>query len=728
MTDPAGAAITNAAITIVERSTGRTQTVTTDAAGNFIFQRVPAGRYSIKASAAGFSNEENEIELSSGDRSINVQLNLSAATATVEISSTVADSELGSVPGGVASVNRREVVQSAAVNLRDVLGLTPGVLAQPRYGSDELQISIRGSGLRNNYHLRGVNIFINGMPYGDADGFSDFESIELLTANSIRVWKGANALRYGGNAAGGAIDLQTETGATAFPLEVRLQGGSYGAYKGYVSTGGEFGPFGYFLSVSDSELKGYREHGHQGRRRLFGNFTYKLSEDTEMFADLIFANFAEKYPGSLTYEEFIADPRQANAENVLQDYGRFANYYRGAFGLRHRLGSRHEVSFNASAQYRDLIHPIFNFLDQDTRTFAGEFRYAYGGSKHRFTAGFTPQVTLTGGRRFENLGGVRGPQAAHFDWVATNYGLFFDDQYDITPSLTISAGGRFDRSKRRNTDLFLSDGDGSDRRIYQAFSPKIGLLWRANDRVQVFGNVSRSYEPPLILELTSFGFEPGFLPLKAQDSWQAEIGTRGSIFGDRLRYELSVYNAEIKNEVLNQNLQPFPGAPFTIPSFRGVERSRHTGVEVSVDAAAARSLFTEYDELSLRTAFTYADFRFVRDANFSGNRIPGQPRHLLRSEVRYDYPQGFWIAPAIDWSPASYFVNSANTYTNGSYAAVNLKAGFESSRFGIFIDAANLLDRNYSASVVVDDAALRFYEPANGRSITAGFVYRFGSR
>ena len=104
------------------------------------------------------------------------------------------------------------------------------------------------------------------------------------------------------------------------------------------------------------------------------------------------------------------------------------------------------------------------------------------------------------------------------------------------------------------------------------------------------------------------------------------------------------------------------------------------------------------------------------------------PGHLLRSEVRYDHPQGFWIAPAIDWSPASYFVNSANTFTNGSYAAVNLKAGFERSRFGIFIDAANLLDRNYSASVVVDDAALRFYEPANGRSITAGFVYRFGSR
>ena len=69
---------------------------------------------------------------------------------------------------------------------------------QPRFGAaDESQISIRGSGLRNNFHLRGINVLVNGMPYRNADGFTDFESLELSNTESIEVYKGGNALRYG---------------------------------------------------------------------------------------------------------------------------------------------------------------------------------------------------------------------------------------------------------------------------------------------------------------------------------------------------------------------------------------------------------------------------------------------------------------------------------------------------------------------------------------------------
>jgi hypothetical protein len=45
---------------------------------------------------------------------------------------------------------------AGACCLRDVFEFTPGVLAQSRYGSDESQFSIRGSGLRNNFHVRNL--------------------------------------------------------------------------------------------------------------------------------------------------------------------------------------------------------------------------------------------------------------------------------------------------------------------------------------------------------------------------------------------------------------------------------------------------------------------------------------------------------------------------------------------------------------------------------------------
>lgn len=718
--DQNGAPISGAVVQ-VKNGSGVSKTVTTDSNGEFSFANLPRSNYRLTVQKAGFAAYSQDVPSDSSNLSISLSVSGPGATVTVE--GEAARVELDRVPGSTALVQRREIQNTLATNLKDVLNFTPGVLAQPRFGSDETQLSVRGSGLRNNYHARGINILINGLPYGDADGMSDFESLEFLTAERVEVWKGANALRYGGNSAGGAINLVTETGETAFPLEFRFQGGSFGSYKGYLSTGGKRGRFGYFVGVSDSEFSGYRQHSTQGRRRLFGNFAFKVNENTDLYGDVVFANFGEKLPGALNFAELRSNPRQANPENVANDWGRFVNYTRGAFGVRHRIGSRHEISANVSAQYRDLIHPIFQVLDQDTRTFSGEIKYNYTGTRNRFVIGFAPQVTLNGERRFANLLGVRGPRVAHFDTTANNYGIYFENQFDVSSKFTLVTGGRVDFAKRRYTDLLFPTD--SDVRKYKAFSPKVGFVWRVEENNKVFANLSRSYEPPILGELTSYG-APGFLPLNAQDTWQFELGTRGNLLDRRLNYEIAFYNSEIRNEVINQNVQPFPGAPFTIPSFRSAPRTRHTGLELSTDATLANNLFVSGGRLGWRNSYTFSNFKFTEDPNYKGNFIPGAPKHILRSEFRYDHPKGFWIAPNVDWSPASYFVDSANSLRNDSYAVFNLRAGYDRRRFGIFFEANNLGDRIYSGSVQVDAGNGRYFEPGNGRSAFGGFYIRLG--
>src|SRR5262249_48273223 len=136
--------------------------------------------------------------------------------------------ELSRVPGGTAVVDQKTIEQTRAANLKDVLDFVPGVMIRPRFGADESQISIRGSGLRNNFHLRGINLLIDGFIYGQADGFSDFESLELLTTKRIEVYKGANALAYGGYTLGGAINLVSKTGYDAGLVELWSEAGSYG--------------------------------------------------------------------------------------------------------------------------------------------------------------------------------------------------------------------------------------------------------------------------------------------------------------------------------------------------------------------------------------------------------------------------------------------------------------------------------------------------------------------
>lgn len=215
ITDENSAVVAGAKVTISSRSNNTEKETTTDANGSFRIENLPPGNYKITVSAKNFSDSMREIQLSGSALSVDFRLSVSKVSATVNVEAETARIELERVPGGTELLSRREIQQTQATTLKDVLNFTPGVLAQPRYGSDEVQFSVHGSGLRNNYHARGINILINGLPYGDADGFSDFESLEFLTANRVEVWKGANALRYGGNTAGGAINLVTETGETA---------------------------------------------------------------------------------------------------------------------------------------------------------------------------------------------------------------------------------------------------------------------------------------------------------------------------------------------------------------------------------------------------------------------------------------------------------------------------------------------------------------------------------
>ncbi|MFN8007698.1 MAG: TonB-dependent receptor [Terriglobia bacterium] len=721
VSDPTGAGIPQAKIMLSYKSTHHSLEVETDSQGQYLVENLAPGDVVIVVSATNFTSVTKSLRIGMNEpATMDFQLPLSSTASSVTVTES-AKAEMEMVPGSTAVISPVEIAQSRAYILKDVLDFTPGVFANSRYGSDESQFSIRGSGLRSNYHERGVNLFINGMPYQDADGFSDFETLELMATQRVEVWKGANALRYGANTMGGAVNFVTDTGQTASPFQVQLLGGSYGLFKGQVSTGGVKGRFDYFVSVSDTELEGYREHSQQGRQRLYGVFGIQLNEHTKLRFDTIYANIAEKYPGSLTLQEFLTNPQQADPTYVLYDWGRFIDFTRFGIGLNHEFNSHHSIEIIAYGQYRNLYHPIFQVLDQDQRDFGGEFHYNFVGNlwgkPNRFVFGFAPRAGSVGARRYENVFGEAGVLANQYGARARNYGIYFEDQIDLQSRFTFVAGGRYDYSTRQYLDEFKAFGaDHSDLRQYSAFSPKIGFIYRPLESIQVFGNISRSYEIPILVELTSYNPNaPGFLPLEPQDAWQFELGTRGQI-GTRTNWEFAFFDTEIDNEIINTNLVPFPGAFFTIPSFRSAPNTRHTGIEVADTLLLKQGLFNVSDRLTWRTAYTWSQFRYVDDTDYGDNYLPGAPRHLIRSELRYDQGKGFWVAPNIDWSPASYFVNSANTAENFEYLAFNIKAGYDWRRLGLFVEAANLTNRNYSGTVQVDNDAGRFYEPSNGRS------------
>lgn len=701
--------------------------------GTFVLEQVPPGRHVVRASLLGYGSASVPVVVSdvSEVRIVMTARPIELRSVTVIGTQTDLDevrARMREIPGSVALIEREEIEATRQANFHDVLRYTPGVFVQPRFGAaDESQISIRGSGLRNNFHLRGLNILVNGMPYRNADGFTDFESLELATAEDIQVYKGANALRYGGSTLGGAVNIETRSGHTADDLNAFAQGGSYGFYKAQLSSGMAFDNANYYVSYVRTGLDGYREHADQLRDRVNAHFGAALGDNLDLRAFYLFAHVDEDLPGNLTADEFAADPTRAAANNVTDDWGRDYTLHHVGTQLRAQLGDGRRLDVAPYVQLRDIVHPIFQVIDQESRDFGLEVRYEQdrplGGRDNRLTLGFQPAWGSIDNRNLENVGGESGELRKDQDDTAIGLGLYAENALDVTDALTAVVGLRYDRAVREVDDDFLDNGDQSDRRVFTAWQPRLGVLFDLDDRgTQLFANASRSFEPPLLLELNSLAV-PGFIELEAQDAWQFEVGTRGRT--GPWQWELALYDVELRDEIHNQNVEPFPGAGFTVPTYRNSERSRHYGLEAGFGYTVPHPIFSRAhggDELKVAGAWTWARNQYVDDDLYGGNDIPGAPEHLVQARVRWKHPAGLTVSPNLEWVSGSYYVNSENTVENRGWTVLGLRAAWEISDTGldVFVEGRNLTDERYSGSVNVDDASGRFFQPADGRSFVAG--------
>ena len=675
--------------------------------------------------------------------------------------------EMARRPASTVLIEEKEIKESRALNLNDVLQFVPGVRFQSRFGADEGQFQIRGTSLRNNFHHRGINILINGIHFGDADGFSDFESIELNAYERIELYKGANALRYGANTIGGAINFVPRTGYNASTLQMRFLGGSFGLYSGQVSSGQVTKPFkigtmdttaDYYISLSGNHQDGFQDNSQQDRQRLNANFGFKIGTHQELRAYILGGVVAERLPGSLTLEQLEKDNQQAqtslggnnpfacgNAQECK--YGRYYNLIRAGVAYRNDFAANQYFEIIPYYSYQYMDHPIFQTIVQDNYNVGGEIRYGNSnsifGHENFFIIGHQPRYGDTNQRRFQNILGNRGTQTQNLSLETTSFGTYLENQFSVTNDFIFIAGGRWDYSIRQGRNQLFSPFSGAltssrtDLRQFNAITPKVGFVYRTTPTSQIYGNVSRGYEPPINLELTSSVNPDGtpstsaFLSLDAQRAWQFELGTRGTTADQRMSWDITVFNLEMEKEILASNIN-------IQSTFQNARGTRHTGVEAGGTIVVAHGLLApgpknQSDTVTIRTAYTWSLFKFTDDVRGGGalvakdgNRVPGAPEHYFTGEVRYDHPVGFFIAPNFEWSIAGFYVDSLNTAKNPAYFIVNLRAGYNYNKsLSFFAEGRNLTDQTYAGAVVVNDSQRRFFNPGQGISGFAGVEWKF---
>lgn len=635
-----------------------------------------------------------------------------------------ARARLSETPGAVAVISAESYAARYAPGMADLLRDTPGVFAQKKWGGDT-RLSIRGSGIGNSTHNRGTLLAQDGVPFNEADGFGDFQLIDPSIARYTEVYKGGNALRFGGALLGGAINLVTPTGRNASAENlVRLEGGSYGTLRAHGEVARVSGDWDLFGAVTAQTVDGWRDHSAGKDQHASLNVGRRFGDENEVRFILSGGFVHQEIPGAVTLTQALNTPKTANAGNLALNYQRDMGSVRGAVQTHWRLSDATVFEGGLYATWKDLDHPIFQVIDQQSRNWGAFGRFDWTGDVAGLKADAFYGLSWRSGdldaNQWVNLKGSHGAHTAKSRQNARALDVFGEGRLFVTEDLALVAGGSWGQAERVYQSYKLpgvsSTFDLMTGKDYDWFAPRVGVLWQDASGAQVFANITKSVEPPNFGSLSpTVG---GFTPLQPQEAWTGEIGTRGR--RGPLLWDVTIYRAQLKHELLNYTVNAAQGIP---ASTFNADKTIHQGLEAGLDWQAA-------PRWRLRQTYTWSDFRFDGDVQYGDHRLPVVPEHFYRAELKYEHPAGWFIAPSVEWSIKDVQVDYQNTLKAPAYAILNLGAGWTVSKgVKVFVDARNLTDKryisNFSAVTDARTASTAVFFPGEGRSVFGGLTLSF---
>lgn len=649
---------------------------------------------------------------------------------------------LDRVPWAVGVVGTRELRRAQpTVNLDEALGSVPGVFVASRYNfATDSRIAIRGAGARANFGLRGVKVFLDGVPQTLPDGQSQLTNVELGNIDRVEVLRGSTASLYG-NGSAGVLSFSNDMRApTPFSQSVRFLSGAYGQQKVQARTVARSGNAIGALSISRLTSDGFRQRSEAEFRQLNAALDYSLGADSRVEVRAQVAEVPNAFnPGALTFAEYATRRDSASAANIRRGSDRrvkqdqlSVSYHRGSDAQRTEFvattwistrGVRNALS-TAPPGPVTAVNGIYSTLE---RTFAGtrlSARYNLGESASAPTIAGGLDVQQMRDRRV-NQRSTAGRPVAPTDTIilnqfetVTGVAPFVQAQWTPTRRVLFSAGGRYDRLRFAVRDDFTGDGgvnggNNSGARTLSAVSGHGGVTITGWKFFAPYANLSTSFETPTTTELQvrpdrQGGFNPDLGP---QRTLSAEVGARGtaSTFAS---WNVAVYRANVRNAIVQSRV--IDGTAF----FENAGRTKNTGVEAgaSVRMGAIASLNASYTWSDLK----FADYRQrtgARVDTLDGRQLPGVPPQQLRIGLRSASVLGFTVDADQTWTSAL-FADDLNAIRVPGWGTgvTNVRASWSGSWKGYrvepFAGVLNAQDNAYVGAVTVNGAGGRVLEPS----------------
>ena len=643
----------------------------------------------------------------------------------IEVTATRLDSTLLRSSRSVSVVGKDEIQNATQLLAMDeVLAGVPGLYMQNRYNfSQDLRVSLRGFGARSAFGIRGIKVIVDGIPETLPDGQAGVDSIDLGSASRIEVIRGPSSSNFG-NASGGVIAIETETGNDPGFVQTTIATGDLGYSKFQLKSGGKTENMNYLINFSKQELDGYREHSVSEGSLFNAKFGFNLSEIDRLKLSLNYTDQPKSQdPGGINLSQVNTDRKSARDRNLSYDAGESLN--------QKRIGLVYE------RDHSDGLLTVRNYYV--TRDFSNKLPFKNGGSvnidrefygfgmQYQFGESLPENFSLTMGfdtdrqdddrKRYNNDSGKLGSMSFDQQEKVNSNGLFVQSRYDVG-NWSISSGIRYDEVKFDITDRFLSNGDDSGEIEFDAVSPSFGLNY-VMENGSIFTSISSSFETPTTTELANPNASGGFNALlKPQEAKNIEIGYKS--VKNNIYHEIAVFNIDLNDELVPYELEEFPGRTF----YSNVGKSSRKGVESLVS-------WSVKPNLTVDASYTYSDFSFdsfidKNNKDFSGSKLPGLPESFAYFGIRFENENGLNMNFNLNYS-GDLFANNANSVKVQAYTVSNFRLSYNINKGDWkilpYMGINNIFDTEFNSNIRINAFGSRYYEPAPERNSYLGITF-----
>jgi len=653
------------------------------------------------------------------------------------------ENELLQTPASIQKVEVAPSQSNTHVNVSELLQGVAGLQMNNRENyAQDLQISMRGFGARSTFGVRGIRLYVDGIPATMPDGQGQSSNIDLDSLDNIEVLTGPFSAIYG-NSSGGTILTETKEGQGKDSIQVGLNAGSHHKQQANIQLQGgseQANQPAYVISSSYFDTDGFRDHS--AARKVLNNakLTWNLEDGSKINWLMNRTKIEADDPQGLTRAQWQANPKQVNDSQNIYDVRKSIDQTQTGLTWNKPLNDQNELYAMFYVGNRQVVQyqSIPSSAQKNPRHAGGviDFNRDYYGADLRWTGkDLLPNTTFIAGLTFDQMRedrqgygnfdssghyGVKG--ALRRDEINTLWNLdpYIQASWQFLPQWHLDAGLRYSNVHYESEDYYITTSNGNDSGStdYQKLLPTIALGWDILPELYAYASYGKGFETPTFTEMAypTVGTSGINFKLKPATSDTTELGLKSqNPFG---LFTFAVFHTESKDDIVPDDAN---GGRST---FRNADKTLREGLELSWQKQL-------WQALNVRTSYSYLDATFDADIPATatkplirkGTYIPGIAKNQAFVGLAWQPERGFQAGLDARYMDKIY-VDDINSDTAPSYTVVAAHVGYlwvnKDWKINTYARVDNLFDRNYVGSVIVNDSNSRFFEPADGRNFSVG--------